>query len=281
MSSDTALTESVEEHAPARFEPRVGDAAAHRSDAGGRAVSELRHLVDGLLTLQESDRTRIAVLLGDEVASVLTMARYLIEDAAQRAARGEFEEICEQLRNASARICDATQQLMALGSELRPRVLDDLGLLPALTWYFRHFSRDNRSIFVSPRITVAERVVPADLKLPLFRVVQAALSNVAKHSTASAARVSLSLFEDELRLVIEDDGVGFDAEHWRRRQGQGHCGLGTICRWVETSGGQCTIEATPRHGARVQAIWRLAPAEATAGSKVSARISVLGVAAGA
>jgi len=250
---------------------------------GGRMESsDLGRLADGLLNQLESDRARIAGVLGDEVVAVLTMSRYLIEDAVHRLARGEVEETSETLRNASAQIRDASQQLSALCSELRPRLLDDLGLLPALSCHLRDFARENRAIFVSPRITVSESDVPAELKLPLFRVVQGALSNVARHSKAGAARVCLLLFEDELRLVVEDDGVGFDAEHWRRRrQGPGHCGLGTICRWVETSGGQCTIEATPRHGARVQALWRVTPSAPAAGAKLGAKVSALGAAASA
>jgi two-component system NarL family sensor kinase len=200
----------------------------------------------------------VARVLSEEVASVITMARYLIEDAARRLARGELEETSEELQNASARIREATHELVSLCSELRPRVLDDLGLLPALSWYFREFSRQNRAIFVSPRITVAESDVAPELKLTVFRVVQAALSNVARHSKASAARVYLSLFEDELRLNVEDNGVGYDLERWRHRRGS-HvgCGLVMISRWVEVSGGRCSLEATPRHGAQVQAFWRL------------------------
>jgi two-component system NarL family sensor kinase len=210
------------------------------------------------MKMLESDRARLSGVLGDEIVSLITIARYLIEDSARRLARGEVEETPETLQIASARILDATRQLLALCSELRPKVLDDLGLLPALSWYFRDFSRDNRAIFVSPRITVAEADVPGGLKLAIFRVVQAALSNAARHSKASAVRVFLSLFEGELRLGIEDNGVGFDVEHWRhRRHGQDGCGLGMICRWVETSGGRCSIDATPRHGARVQALWRM------------------------
>jgi two-component system NarL family sensor kinase len=186
------------------------------------------------------------------------MARYLIEDAAQRLGCGQFEEAPEALQNASARIRDATQQLVALCSELRPMVLEDLGVLAALSWYFRDFSRVNRAIFVSPRTTVAEADVPTHLKLILFRIVQAALSNVAKHSKASTVRVYLSLDDDMLRLSIEDNGVGFDAERWwHRRLGQDGCGLGTILRWADCSGGRCNIEAIPRHGTRVQVFWQL------------------------
>lgn len=74
--------------------------------------------------------------------------------------------------------------------------------------------------------------MPHELKLAIFRIVQAALSNVAQHSKASAVRVLLSLFEDELRLGIEDNGVGFDMESSRhQRHGPGGCGLGMM--WAD------------------------------------------------
>ena len=229
--------------------------------------SELGRLVDGLLKKLESDRARMAEVLDGEAISVLTMARYLLEDARQRLSRGELNETSEALQNASARIRDVGQQLAALSSELRPRLLEDLGLVPALSWYLRDFSRANRAIFVSPRITVPEKDIPAELKLPVFRIVKAALSNVSRHSKASAARVSLSLLDDELRLTIEDDGVGFDAERWHRRMGPDCCGLGMICRWAEASGGRCTIESVARHGSRVQALWSVTSPLPTAHSE--------------
>lgn len=205
-----------------------------------------------------------ARLLGDELVPVLTMARYLIDDATQRFARGQLDDGAEALQNASARICDATHRLVALCSDLRPKALDDLGLLAALSAYLRDFSQENRAIFVSPRITVREGDVPADLRLAIFRIVQAALSNVARHSKASAVRVFLSLFENELRLAVDDDGVGFDMERWRhRRRSNAGCGLGTILRRAENTGGRCSIEAFPRHGTRIEIFWRK-PASATA-----------------
>lgn len=223
--------------------------------------SDLRRLADGLLKQLESDRARVAGVLADEVASVLTIARYLIEHAMHRLARGEADETLQALKNATERIRDASQRLATVCSELWPRLLDDLGLLAALSSHFRDFSRDNRSISISARITIAERDVPAELKLPVFRVVQEALTNVARHSKATVARVCLSRFEDELRLLIEDDGVGFDAERLLRRpQPADSRGLDMISHWVESSGGHCTIEAAPRHGARVKALWRIPPA---------------------
>jgi signal transduction histidine kinase len=250
----------------AKAEERRSDlhSELHRAESGvartggGRTESDFRGLCDGLLKRLESERARVAALLDHEVASTITMARYLIEDAVQRLPQGGPEEATEGLQNASARIRDATAQLITLSSELRPTVLDDLGVLAALSAYFRSFGQENRAVFVSPRITVAEKDIPAELKLTVFRIVEAALSNVAKHSKASAVRVFLSIFEDELRLGVEDNGVGFDLERWRhRRHGHDGCGLGMIGRWAETSGGRSSVESIPRHGTRIQVFWRM------------------------
>jgi two-component system NarL family sensor kinase len=220
--------------------------------------SDVGRLADGLLKMLESERARVAGALGDEVVSVMTIAHYLIEHAVQRLARAEPGEASEALRDARARIRDATHRLRALSSELRPKVLDDLGLLPALSSNLRDFSHGNPAIFVSPRITVAETDIPGDLKLAIFRIVQAALSNVARHSRASTVRIFLSMFETELRLGIEDNGRGFDVERLRyRRHGHDGCGLGMIQRWAEISGGRCSIEASPRQGTRVLAFWQM------------------------
>jgi two-component system NarL family sensor kinase len=262
----TRLTETAEEGAAVDSETRA-ESAATGLGGRGRHRSDQHSLADGLLRILEADRARVAEVLGSEIVSVMTMARYLIEDATQRLAQGELEESAEALQNASARIRDATLQAVELCSELRPKVLDDLGLVAALSWYFRDFSHANRTIFLSPRITVTEVDVPPALRLVLFRIVQAALSNVARHSRASTVRVYLSAVEEDLRLSIEDNGVGFDAERWwHRRLGQDGCGLGMILRWVETSGGRCNIEAIPRHGARVQAFWRMHEAPTATGA---------------
>jgi signal transduction histidine kinase len=256
LDAAAALTGLPDRRTGARPDEHASEATTHLPDPGGRTGSEFRRLCDGLLRRLESERARVSTALGDEIVSVMTMARYLIEDAAQRLARGEVDEASEALQNSSARIRDATSQVLALCSELRPRVLDDLGLLPALSTHFRDFGQDNRAIFVSPRIGVSEGDLPDGLKLTIFRIVQAALSNVAHHSRASAVRVFLSLFDDELRLGIEDNGVGFDVERWRhRRHNHDGCGLGMIQRWAETTGGRCHVEAVPSHGVKIQVVW--------------------------
>jgi signal transduction histidine kinase len=257
MDAVPDLTAVAQRRSTARTQARAVERGAGRPDESGRMEADLRRLADGLLNLLELERSHVTALLADDVVSVITMARYLIEDSMHRLAEGNLEEATEALHSAAARIRDAANEVLALCSELHPKELDDLGLLPALSMYFRDFNRENRAIFLSPRLTVPEGDIPAHLRLAIFRIVQAALANVARHSKASTARIFLSMFEDELRLVVEDNGVGFDLERWRsRRHRHDGCGLAMIHRWAEASGGRCSIEAVPRHGTRLQATWR-------------------------
>jgi two-component system NarL family sensor kinase len=232
------------------------------ASTGSADEEELKRLADGVLRVFESESGRVAASLSDEVASIITMARYVIEDAAQRIAHGTVHETSEALQRAGEHLRDAGARVLAIAGDLRPRLLDDLGLLPALACYCREFSRQHRGILVSQRMTLVEGDVPQALKLTMFRIVQASLSNVARHSKASAARLLVTMIDDELRLVIEDNGVGFDVERWQQgRLGHDGCGLLMTRRWAEASGGQCSFESTPRHGSRVQALWRLESAQ--------------------
>jgi signal transduction histidine kinase len=238
-------------------------------------------VIDGLIRLNESERSRVSGLLADDVVPVMTMARYVIEDAARRLARtqpqgspgpGARADTPKSLQNAAARIRDAADRLLGLSRELRPRAIDDLGLLATLAWYLREFGQQHRAVFVSQRFALTEHDIPAALKLPILRIVQAALSNVARHSKASAVWVLLSRFEDELRLSVEDNGVGFDVGCWRhrRRRHDDGCGFAIIWGWVEASGGHCRIQAPARRGARLRAFWRIDPVVSSAGTPAAA-----------
>jgi two-component system, NarL family, sensor kinase len=234
----------------------------HTSSNGSWGEFEFKRLADGALRILESESNRVAATLADEVSSIITMARYLIEDAGQRLAHGAVHETSEVLHVAGEQLRQATERLLATAFELRPRLLDDLGLLQALTWYCREFGRQNRGISVSQRIKLSESDVPPALRLTIFRIVQSSLANVARHAKASAARILLARLDGELRVVIEDNGVGFDVERWQQGAiGGDGCGLLMIRRWVESTGGRCSFESTPRHGARVQAVWRPEPAD--------------------
>jgi len=226
-----------------------------RSEASASDV-ELRRLAYGLLRTQEAERMRVAGELHDDVAPLVVMVKYMIEDAQARLARGAPEEAADVMAGATARLRDVLAELRRISTDLRPRLLDDLGLGPTLQWYSRGFEDACPSLAVKCRISVEEREIPEDLKLEVFRIVQEALSNVAQHAHANRVNLSLVRLGDELRLAIDDDGVGFDPASVAE-QGLG-LGLHAIRKRIDATGGTLSLETAPHRGTRLNASWKLA-----------------------
>ena len=232
-----------------------------RSEMGAGDV-ELRRLAYGLLRTQEAERMRVAGELHDDVAPLVVMVKYMIEDAQSRLARGASEEAAEVMAGATSRLRDVLDELRRISTDLRPRLLDDLGLGPTLQWYCRGFEDACPSLTVKCRLSAEERDIPEDLKLEVFRIVQEALSNVAQHAHANRVNVSLVRLGDELRLAIDDDGVGFDPAQVAER-GLG-LGLHAIRKRIDATGGTLTVETAPHRGTRLTASWKVAAVNALA-----------------
>jgi two-component system NarL family sensor kinase len=220
---------------------------------------ELRRLAYGLLRTQEAERLKVASELHDDVAPLVVMVKYMIEDAMARLARGAAEEASEVLSGATSRLRDVMSELRRISTDLRPRLLDDLGLGPTLQWFCRGFEEACKSVAVKCRMSFEERDVAEDLKLEVFRIVQEALSNVAQHAQASRVNVSLVRLGDELRLAIDDDGVGFDTARSSSLGGEG-LGLHAIRKRVDATGGVIELESARHRGTRLAVSWKLAAA---------------------
>jgi two-component system, NarL family, sensor kinase len=217
---------------------------------------ELRRLAYGLLRTQEAERMKVASELHDDVAPLVVMVKYMIEDAQARLARGATDEASDVMDAATARLRDVLSELRRISTNLRPRLLDDLGLGPTLQWYCRGFEEACQSVAVKCRISAEERDIPEELKLEVFRIVQEALGNVAQHARANRVNVTLVRLGEELRLSIEDDGVGFDVARVAA-QGIG-LGLHAIRKRIDATGGTLALETAPHRGTRVGASWMLA-----------------------
>jgi len=148
-------------------------------------------------------------------------------------------------------------QLEHIRHALRPSMLDDLGVIESLDWYCNEFSEIYQHIRVTFSIMASEKNVPDSLKIVLFRVVQEALNNVAKHSNAQKADISLISEADTLQLVIRDNGRGFNSREANlnfRRKRQGF-GLVSMRERVEASGGNFVIRSSPDRGVYISSVW--------------------------
>jgi len=226
-----------------------------RREAAHAAVEEeLRELSRALLRLREEERLDLARRLHDDLAHTVVMAKFLIEGVAQRYKQKEDGESSSLLGRAAASLRDVVSELFSISTALRPRLLDDLGLLPTLEWYCRGFERANPAMTVVRVLTADERDVSAGLKLEIFRIVQDALSNVARHAQATMVRLTLLADGGKLYLGIEDNGSGFDLVQ-TLRSGRARVGLPSIEKRVSATGGRMVLDSGPQRGTRISATW--------------------------
>lgn len=211
-------------------------------------AEELRQMSKRVLHAQEEERRRIARELHDEVGQALTAAQIRLRDLEQLAAGGPVAKSATEI---SEIIAGLLQTVRTMSLDLRPSVLDDLGLASAMRWFVRE-----RVASAGLQVEVdIQKDLPrfaATLETSVFRVTQSALTNVVRHARARSVTVSLTAKDGKLVLTIRDDGQGFDLDAARKRaQEGGSVGLLGMEEWVRLSGGGFSIESNPGAGTQV------------------------------
>lgn len=208
----------------------------------------LQTLSRRLLDAQEAERRNIARELHDEIGQALTAMKINLQSVRQLADVPALMPYLEE----NIGIVDRTlQQVRDLSLDLRPSMLDDLGLVAALRWYV---DRQSRLAGFDARFTADLSTIrlPPDLETACFRVTQEALTNVVRHAQAHRVRVSLQYRDDMLYLIIRDDGIGFDVRDAQTRAMRGACsGLLGMQERVLFAGGQIEITSTPQRGTEI------------------------------
>ena len=206
------------------------------------AATALRHLNGHL----EDKAKRIAHALHDEAGQLLaTVYLRVAEISGELPALGRRR--MEELRTLLDQVDD---QLRRLAYELRPTILDDLGLVPACQFLAEGVSRRSR-VRVLVKGTTGGRVAP-DVETALYRIAQEALGNVGKHARARTATVEFERSAGSLRGSIRDDGVGFDVDGVLSRVGPQGLGLMGMRERVVALGGNLTVRSTPGKGTSVE-----------------------------
>ena len=222
---------------------------------------ELRQLSGLLVSIQEDERRRIAADLHDGLGQSLSLIKLAAENAAEQMASGAVDAAHDTLQQIIPRLRDALIEVRRVSTELHPSILEDLGILPTLSWFFREFESVCGHIAVEKVLDVSEQDVPAPLKITIYRILQEATSNIIKHSGANQVRVSLHQDDDALHLSIEDNGCGFDPKQVCAQCSvcsTGACrgiGLVSMKERVTLSGGDYRLESSPGFGTHIHASW--------------------------
>lgn len=210
-------------------------------------AARLQSLSSRLLRVQEDERRALAQELHDQIGQLLTGLRFQLEKARDVAASAPLDE-------ALATTTDLLRSVRELTLQLRPRMLDDLGLRPALEWQTRLF-QSQTGIQVELELALPEQRLNPELETTVFRMVQEALTNVARHSGAGAAVVTVSAGDHALQVEIADRGRGFDASAALARRDS--LGLAGLAERVRLAGGQLDLFSAAGQGTRVHAEFSL------------------------
>lgn len=207
-----------------------------------------------LMEAQEAERHRIARELHDEIGQALTAVKISMQ-AVQRAAGAASIET--HLDESISIVDRALQQVRTLSLDLRPSLLDDLGLAAALRWYVDRQAR-LAGFTAEFGVDLGDSRLPANLETACFRVAQEALTNVVRHARAKRVRVEVRQNDGELRLLIRDDGVGFDVRAAQDRAVHGtSLGIIGMQERVLLAGGQIRIESAVARGTEIEAYFPL------------------------
>jgi signal transduction histidine kinase len=238
--------------AQARAHLRASSALAELNDTLEARVreqtSELRLLAAHVEGAREEERTRLSRELHDELGQELTALRYALTLTRQRYARdpASIPRNLADLEGLVARTTTITRQIV---SDLRPRVLDDLGLAAAVEWLLRR--AEERGGIPGRLVTSGpELVVDAEIATVAYRIAQESLTNVVRHARASRVEVELALAGGELTLRVSDDGVGPPA---RGERGAG-MGLVGMRERAEGAGGRFRLRGAPGQGTIVDVV---------------------------
>jgi signal transduction histidine kinase len=222
-----------------------------------KANEALRHLSSRLLSAHEDERRRVALEIHDTLGACLSAVKFKVESVIHQT-DGAAVPGGESLKTLVPVIQESIEECRRIQMDLRPSMLDDLGLLATLSWFFRRFQTVYSKIQVEQEIDVEEDDVPRSLRVVAFRVTQEAMNNIAKHSKADQARLSLRKKDDRIELVLRDNGQGFNPEKaFALESTRRGLGLSSMKERVELSGGSFAIESIEGKGTTIRASWPL------------------------
>lgn len=213
-----------------------------------RAEEELRRLSHRLVEVQEAERRNIARELHDEVGQVLTGLKLVIE----MAIRLPVDQIKDQCQKAQLLVNELMGRVRDLSLDLRPAMLDDLGLLHALLWQLERYTSQT-----GVRVTLAhtgienQRLTP-EIETAAYRIIQEALTNVARHAEVGEVKVNVSADAESLLVQVTDQGRGFDPQGALATGGSS--GLAGMRERAQLLGGKLVINSAAGEGTSVIAL---------------------------
>ncbi len=233
--------------ANAELEERVQE----RTEELAKSRERLQLLASQLLLAQEKERKRVAVELHDGLLSELAAMKMLLESKMKILKQENLSDL-SGFRNVSDILARVMKEARGIMNNLHPSVLDELGLIAAMNWLCGEYQKSYPHIKIETKVGASEVDISESMRIVIYRVLQEALNNFAKHGKGDLVDISLSKSDGAFALTIRDNGHGFAIE-----KAQKGLGLESMRERVEISGGHFQIESGIGQGTTIRANWQL------------------------
>ena len=215
-------------------------------------AGDAQSMVSKIIQAQENERLRVSRQLHDGPAQAMSNL-VLRAEICERWMDTDMNRAKTELTGLKSMVNDTLQETRRFIFELRPMILDDLGLLPTLRRYIKDYV-EKYKIEVNFLPSGRERRLPSHVETAIFRIIQESLLNVAIHANAAHVQAILELGEQAASVTIEDDGIGFDINKLSMELEQKSLGIVSMGQRIEMLNGQLNIDSTLGRGTRVIAI---------------------------
>ena len=221
-----------------------------------KAEGALRESRKHFMTAQENEKKRVAQELHDSIGQSLTAIKFGLENSLDEKAGRTAEARVESSRSVIPLVQQAIEEVRRIHTDLRPSMLDDLGILATINWFCREFQMIYSDIRIEKHVAVQENEVPEPLKMVIFRVLQEAMNNIAKHSDADFVRLCFKKTDVAIALTVEDNGRGFDPEKaLSLKNSEKRFGITSMKERTELTGGSFAIKSGSGTGTAISASW--------------------------
>ena len=217
--------------------------------------ASLRHMSINIIEAQEQERKRISAELHDEFGQSLTAIGLNFSVIRKKMGNSLASKVESRMIEIEKAIELLSDQVHNLSLDLRPPMLDDLGLVPTFRWFLNQYQERSGTIIKLSVEEIQEKAIPNQVSVTMYRVLQEALNNVFKHAEASKIEVSLILSNHSIMLKVCDNGKGFNVEDYRFTEpGKGGLGLLGMQERLELLNGYINVHSKKDSGTTIRAV---------------------------
>jgi signal transduction histidine kinase len=224
----------------------------HAEEELGETKAQLKDVSFKLLLAEETERKRIAQEIHDGIGQHWSIVKLRLETVLAQLGK----EIAAPLEDLLPVIEVGMEETRRIQMNLRPALLDDLGILATIHWLVREVQKGNPDIQIVTYFDIQEDQIPATIKTVIYRIMQEALNNIIKHSKAKVANLGLEVREGRIEVFIQDRGQGFDLDAvFTSERTERGLGLAGMIERTKLSGGLLHIKSAVGSGTTIRGSW--------------------------